>query len=258
MFWRFDALFRKKLQTLPHFVKKHENSLIWPKLCNFFEQTTMLWCFDELFSQRLEKVAQFVRKHEKSSIWEKLCNFSNKLPCLWISINFWGKSCKKCLISGKSTKNHTFGQIFATFRTNYHVFAFRWTFQEKVAKSSSFREKARKTIDLAKTCNISSKQLCLCIFTISSARRCKQCLFLWKSMRNHRFSQNFATSRTNYHVFAFRLTFKEKVGKSCWFREKAGKIMDLVKICSFSKKLPYFDVSMNFSAKSCRNFLISW
>ena len=56
-------------------------------------------------------MAQFLKKHEKSSICQKLCNFSN----------------------------------------NYHVFAFRSTFQEKVAKSASFREKAREIIDLANT-----------------------------------------------------------------------------------------------------------
>ena len=222
MFWRLDALFSKKLQKLPHFVKKHEKSSIWQKLCNFFEQTTMFWCFDELFSQRLQKVAQFVRKHEKSSIWPKPCNFSNKLPCLCISINFSGKSgsfrpearkiidlpkscnsstklpcfgvlvifsgksCRKGLISWKSTKNHRFGQnlqlfdettmfrhfgqLFskklqkvahfvkndekssiwpkvATFPANYHVSAVWSTFQQNGGKSGSFREKWRKIID---------------------------------------------------------------------------------------------------------------
>ena len=166
MFWRFDELFSKK-QKPPHFMKKHENSSIWPKLCNFFEQSTMFWCLDELFSKRLQKV----KKHEKSSIWPKLCNFSNKLPCLCISMNFSGKSCKKWLISWKSTKNHRFGQNFATFGTNYHVFAFRWTFQEKVAKSASFREKAHfvkkhelfKSSIWPKLCNFSDKQPCFCI-----------------------------------------------------------------------------------------------
>ena len=258
MFWRFNELFSKKLQKPPHFMKKHENSSIWPKLCNFFEQSTMFWCLDELFSKRLQKAAHFVKKHEKTSIWPKLCNFWNKLPCLCISMNFSGKSYKKGLISWKRTKNHRFGQNFATFRTNYHVFAFRWTFQEKVAKSASFREKARKTIDLAKTCLFSSKLPCFGIFMNFSARSCKKCLISWKSTRNHRFGQNYATFRTNYHVFAFRWTFKEKVGKSGSFREKARKIMDLVKTCNFFKTLPCFDVSMNFSAKSCKSCLISW
>ena len=101
---------------------------LW-KTFQLFEQTTMSLYFHELFSKKLQKVPHFVKKHEKSSIWPNLYNFSNKLPCLCISMNFSVKSCKKCLISWKSTKNHPFGQIFITFRTNYHVFAFPWTFQ---------------------------------------------------------------------------------------------------------------------------------
>ena len=206
MFWRFDELFSKKLQKPPHFIKKHENSSIWPKLCNFFEQSTMFWCLDELFSKRLQKAAHFVKKHEKTSIWPKLCNFWNKLPCLCISMNFSGKSYKKGLISWKRTKNHRFGQNFATFRTNYHVFAFRWTFQEKVAKSASFREKARKTIDLAKTCIFWSKLPCFGIFMNFSARSCKKCHFVKKHEKS-----------------------------SIW-----------PKLCNFSNKLPCFCISMNF------------
>ena len=152
----------------------------------------MFMRFDELFSKRLQTVPRLVKKHEKSSIWPKLFNFSNKLRCLCISMNFSGKSCKKCLISWKSTKSRRFaqnlqlfdettmfrrfGQLFskklqnvanfekmpekssilpklATFRENYHVSAFWWTFLQKVAKSASFRENTRKTIDLAKLCN---------------------------------------------------------------------------------------------------------
>ena len=214
--------------------------------------------FDQLFRKKLQKVPHFVKKHEKSSIWPNLYNFSNKLPCLWISMNFSRKSSKKCLASSKSTRNHRSGQIFITFRTNYHVFAFRWTFQKKVAKSASFREKARKTIDLAKTSNFSRKLPCLGIFMNFSARSCKKCLISWKSTRNHRSGQNFATFRTNYHVFAFQSTFLGKVSKSASFREKARKTIDLVKTCNFSNKLPCFGVSMNFSTNSCRNCLISW
>ena len=214
-----------------------------------FRTNYHVFAFGSTFQEKVKKSASFREKHEKPSIWPTLCNFSNKLPCLCISINFSGKSCKKCLISWKSTKNHRSGQNFATFRTNYHVFAFRLTFQEKVAKSASFGEKTRKTIDLAKTCNFSSKLPCLGIFVYFSERSCKKCLIPWKSTRNHRFCQHYATFRTNYHVFAFRWTFKEKVGESGSFREKARKIMDLVKTCNFSNKLPCFGVSMNFSDK---------
>ena len=141
MFLRFDELYCKKLQKLPHFVKKHENSSIWPKLSNFFEQTTMFWSFNELWSKRLQKVAQFVEKHEKSSIWPKLFNFSNKLPCLCISMNFSGKSCKKCLISWKSMKNRRFGQNSQLFQQTTMFWRFGELFSEKLQKVPRFLRK---------------------------------------------------------------------------------------------------------------------
>ena len=255
----------------------------------------MFWCFDELFSKRLQKVDQFVKKHEKSSIWPNLWNFSNKLPCLCISINFSGKSCKKCLISWKRTGNHRSGQtgnfssklpclgIFMNFsersckkcliswestrnnpfHQNLQLFEkttmFGWTLWQKVAKTASFREKARKLMDLAETMQL---------------------------------------FRTNYHVLVFRWTVEQKFAKSCSIREKARKIIDLAKtmqvseqtamslhfdelfgkklqkmphfvkkhekssiwpkLCNLSNKLPCVCISMNFSGKSCKKCLISW
>ena len=253
-------------------------------------------------------------------------------------MNFSGKSCKKCLISRKSTKNHRPGQNFATFRTNYHVFAFRWTLREKVAKNASSREKTRKTTNLAKTCNFSRELRCLGNFMNFSEKSCKKCLISWKSTRNHRFRQtmqlfqkttmflgfdelydkklketasirekarkliNLAKTmqlfRTKYHVLVFRWTFERKLAKSSSIHEKARKIIDLTKtlqlfeqttmslhfdelfrkklqkvlrflrkhgkssiwpnLCNFSSKLPWFCISMKFSAKSYIKCLISW
>ena len=104
-------------------------------------------------------------------------------------MNFSARSCKKCLISWKSTRNHRFGQNYATFWTNFHVFEFRSTFEEKVGKGVHFVKKHEKS------------SIC----------------------------PKLATFRKNYHVFAFRWTFQEKVAKSASFREKAPKIIDLAK-----------------------------
>ena len=266
MFLHFDEQSSKKLQKAAHAVKKHEKSSIWPKLAtlssklpcfcismNFsgrsckkcliswkrtktrrfgqnlqlFEETTLFWHLDDYCRKKLQKVVRFVKKHEKSSIWSKLCNFSNNLPCFCISMKFSARSWKEWLISWKSTKNHRFGQQYATFRTNYHVFAFGWTFQEEVAKSASFREKGRKLVDLAKTCNFSKKLPCFGISMIIAGKSCKKWFVSWKSTKNHRFGQNFATFRTIYHVFAFRWSFQQEVAKSGSFREKARKIIDL-------------------------------
>ena len=98
----------------------------------------------------LQKVRHFVKKHEKSSIWGKTCNFSNKLPCFCVLRNFLSKSWKKCLISWEGIKNRRFGKKLSTFRTNYRVSAFWRTFEQNVARSASFREKAQKILDLAK------------------------------------------------------------------------------------------------------------
>ena len=138
MSWHFHELFSKKLQNVPHSVEKHDKSSIWPKLCNFFEQTTMSWHFDQFFWKKLQKVPHFVKQHEKSLIgpmvynfWNKLqclfpfdelsrkklqkvrrlvekpekssnlssSKFPRKLPCFDVSTNFMAKSCKKLLVA---------------------------------------------------------------------------------------------------------------------------------------------------------------
>ena len=306
MFFRFDELYRKKLQKLLHFVKKHEKSSIWQKLRNFFEQTTMFWCFDELFSKRLQKVAQFVKKDEISSIWPKLCNFrtttmsldfdellrkksqevphfvkkhekssiwphlynfskklpclwismkfsrksskkclislkstqkspiwqnlynfSNRLPCLWIAMNFSGKSSRNCLISLKSTKNHRSGQVFITYRTNYHVFAFRWTFKEKVAKSASLREKARQIIDFANTMQLFEQTTMLLHFDELLRKRLERVVHFVKKHEKSWIWSKLATFRTNYHVLVFRWTFRQTVAETASFRERERKLIHL-------------------------------
>ena len=269
MSWHFHELFSKKLQKVPHSVEKHEKSSIWPKLCNFFEQTTMSLHFDQHFGKKLQKVPQFVKQHEKSWIWPKLSTFRANYHVLAFSWTFKQEVAKSASFRGKAREIIDLAKTMQLFWTNYHVLTFRWTLPQKVAKSASFREKARKTIDLAKTFNFSSKLPCLGIFMNFWARSCKKCLISWKSTRNHRFGQNYATFlnklpcfgvsmnfwakgwkkllnswkstknhpfgqilatfRTNYHVFAFRSTFRKEVAKSASFRETARKIIDLAK-----------------------------
>ena len=237
--------FKEKVGKSGSFREKARKLVNLVKTCNFSSKQP---CFDLSMncSAKSCKNCLILWKTTKTHRFGKnYATVSNKLPCFGVSMNFSAKGCKKWLNSWERTKNHRFGQNFATFWTNYHVFAFRWTFQEKLAKSASFREKARKTIDLAKTCNFSSKLPCFGIFMNFSERRCKKCLISWKSTRNHRFGQHYATFGTNYHDFALRSTFKEKVGRSGSFREKSRKFMDFVKTSNFSNKLPCFCISMN-------------
>ena len=249
MFWHFDELFRKKMQKVARFVKKHEKSSIWPKLATsrrnyyvfafqstfqekvaksssfrekarkiidlaktlqLFEQTTMFWHFDEVVNRKLQRVPHFVKKHEKSSIWRKL----------------------------------------ATFPTNYHVLTLWWTFQRKVAESASFSEKTLKIIDWAKTCKFSEQSNMFMRFDeLFSKRKQKVPRFVKKHEKSSIWPK-LATFRTNYHVLAFRWTFQEKNAKSGPFREKARTLIDLAKTCNFSKKLPCFGISMIIAGKS--------
>ena len=61
-----------------------------------FEQTTMFRCFDEVFSKKLQNLPHFVKKHEKSSIWPNACNFANKLSCFKLLVKFSAKSASFC------------------------------------------------------------------------------------------------------------------------------------------------------------------
>ena len=252
--WTFKEMVGKK----GSFREKARKIMDLDKSCNFSNKVPIFYVSMN-FSAKNSKNCLILWKSTKThGFCQSYATFCNKLPCFGVSMNLSTKGWKKRLNSWKSTKNYRFGKNFATFRTKYHVFAFPSTYKEKVVKSASFREKTRETIDFAKTCNFWSKLSCLGIFMNFSERSCKKCFISWKSTRNHRLGQHYLTFRTNYHVFAFRWTFKEKVGKSCSFREKARKIVDLDKTCNFSKKVPCFYVSMNFSANSCKNCLISW
>ena len=136
-------------------------------------------------------------------------------------------------------------------RTKYHVLVFGWTFQQKVAKSGSFREKARKIIDLAKTLQLFEQTTMSLHFDELFRKKLQKGLISWKSTKNHRFGQNFATFRTNYHVFAFRWTFQEKVAKSASFREKARKTIP--KLASFGANYHVLAFSWTFQQEVAKS-----
>ena len=281
----FDELFRKKLQKVPHLVKKHEKPRTWPKHAIFPANYDVL-AFSWTFHKEVGESASFREKPREIIDFAKTSNFSKKLPCFYVSMNFIAKSCKNCLISWKSTKTHRFGQNyatfsnklpyfgvsmnfwakgckkllnswkstknhrfrqnFATFRTNYHVFAFRSTFQEKVAKSASFSEKARRIIHLAKTCNFSSKLPCLCISMNFSGKSCKKCLISWKSTKNHRFGQKLQVFEQTTMSWNFHELFSKEVQKVLHFVKKHEKSSIWPTLWNFWNKLPCFCISMNF------------
>ena len=247
----FRSTFREMVAKSAPFRETARKIIDLAKALTLLEQATMSFSFWWTFKKKVAKCASSREKARKSSILST-CNFPRKLPCFDVSMNIAAKSCKKLLVPWKSTKNHRFGQIFATFRANYHVLAFRWSFQQKVTKSASFREKARKIVDLAKTRNFSNKLPCFDALVNFSAKSCRKGFVFWENSTNHRLGQNLqlfeqttmfwhfdelfrkkmqklarlvkkhehssiwpklATSRRNYHVLAFRWLLQEKVAK---------------------------------------------
>ena len=172
----------------------------------------------------------------------------------WHFHELFSRKVQKGPHSWKSTRNHRFGQNYVTFRTNYHVFVFRWTFKEKVGKSGWFREKARKIMDLVKTCNFSNKLPCFDVSMNFSANSCKNCLISWKSTKSHRFGQTMQLFLTNYHVLVFRWTFPQKVAKRGSIPEKARKIIDLAKnFATFRTNYHIFAFQSTFQEKVAKS-----
>ena len=260
MSWRFHELFRKKLQILPHFVKKHDKPLIWPKHCNFSNKLPCL-CIAINFSGKSCK-KWLISWNSTKNHWfgQSFATFGTSYNVFFLFMNFQEKSCKKCVVSWKSTKNHWLCQL-AAFRENYDVLTFRWTLQQKVAKSCSCREKARKIIDLAKTLQLFEQTTMFWHFHEVFSKKLQKVPRLVKKHEKWSIWPKLATFRTNYHVLAFRWTFQEKNAKSGPFHEKARTLIDFAKTSNFSKKLPCFGISMIIAGKSCKRWkkwLISW
>ena len=96
-----------------------------------FEETTMFRHFCQLFSKKLQKVAHFVKEHEKSSIWPKLATFRANYH---VSAFWWTFEQKVSHFVKKHEKSSIWPKL-TTSRTNYHVSAFWSAFQQKVVKS---------------------------------------------------------------------------------------------------------------------------
>ena len=238
---RLGQPFSKKLQKVLNFARKHGKSSIWPKNATFSSTLPRfaVWvnfsvksCKKFLISRKSmknrrfgqnvkpsranhhvsafgstfqQKVLHYREKHEKSSIWPKCATFSNKLTRFAVWVNFWVKSCKKCFISRKSMKNRRFDQTVKPSRVNHDVFAFGWTFKQKVLH---FAKKHEKSSIWPKCSTFSSKPRCLGVWVNFSARSCKKCLISRKTIRNRRFGQKLQLLRANNHVSTFGSTFQ--------------------------------------------------
>ena len=74
VFRRFDELFSQKSKKCL-ISRKNTKNRRFGQNWTLFEETTVFRHFDELFSQKWQKVPHFVKKHGKSSIWPKLPTF---------------------------------------------------------------------------------------------------------------------------------------------------------------------------------------
>ena len=149
-----------------------------------------VFAFRSTLQQKDLKSASFREKPWKIIQLAKTCNVSNKLACFCVLMTFSAKDLQKV---PHFVENHEKSSIWPKldiFRTNWHVFAFWSSFQQKLAKSASFREKPWKIIDLAKTWYFSNKVACFCVLINFLAKSCKKCFISWKTMKNPRFGQN--------------------------------------------------------------------
>ena len=67
--------FLAKVAKSAPFRQKARKIVDLAKNLQLFEQITMFRRFDGLFFKKLQKVPHFVKKHEKSSIWRKVAIF---------------------------------------------------------------------------------------------------------------------------------------------------------------------------------------
>ena len=226
--WPFWSIFRQKVAKSTSFRQKEPKIVDLAKTCNFsrkilrfgvlvnfsnktskkflispkgtknrrfgknlqlLEQTITFRRFPQLFRKMFPEVTHFAKNHKTSSISPKLSTYRSKLSRFAVLVNFSTKTCKKCLISRKSTKNRRFGQNLQLFAQNITFRRFGQLFSKKLQKVPYFARKNQKSS-------------------------------IWPKLE---------TSRAKYHLSAFWSTFKKKVPKCTPFPEKARKIVDLAK-----------------------------
>ena len=142
---------------------------------------------------------------------------------------FRPKVAKTSSFREKARKLIDLAKTMQLFRKKYHVLVFRWTFEQKVAKSGSIREKARNIIDLAKTLQVLEKTTISLHLDQLFRKKLQKVPHFVKKHKKPSICQKLGTFRANYHVLAFSWTFQKEVAKRASFREKDRKIIDFWK-----------------------------
>ena len=174
---------------MAHFVKRHENSSIWPKL-DTFRVDYHVWAFWSTFQEKVSKSGSLREKARKLIDLGKTSNFSRKLSCFRVWVNYWGKSCKKWLILWKSTKNHRFGQKWELFKRTTMFRRFGQLFNKKLEKVAHFEKKLKKSSIWAKLVTFRVNYQVSAFWSTFQQKVAKSGSCRKKSMKNHRFGQN--------------------------------------------------------------------
>ena len=198
--------------------------------------------FRSTFQQKVAKSGSFCKKARKLFDLAKTWQFSSKLPCFGVLVNFSGKSCKKWLISWKSSKNHRFGQNLqlldrtTMFRRFGQLFSKKWPISWKSTKTHRFGQNLQ----------LSEETTMFRRFGQLLSNKLQKVAYFVKKHEKSSIWRKLATFRAKYHVSGFWSTFRQKVANSGPFRENARKFIDLAKTWSFSRKLPCFGVWSTF------------
>ena len=136
-FRHLDEIFSEKLQKVADFVKSHEKSSIWPKLATF-RANHQVSRFRWTFRKKVAKSGSFREKPWKIIDLAKTVNVSNKLTRFEVWKNFSEKSCKKWLISWKTSTKHRFGKNWQLFEQTIMFRGFDELFGKKLQRVAHF------------------------------------------------------------------------------------------------------------------------
>ena len=120
-------------------------------------------------------------------------------------------------------RNRRFGQNLQLSRAEYHVLKFGSNTRQKVAKSASFREKPRKIVDLAKTCNFLEQTTTVRRLGQLFGEKMQKVALSRKSMKNRRFGQNFKPFASRLTGCGIWVNFSVKSCKTCLTSPKSMK-----------------------------------
>ena len=152
-------------------LKRHEKSSIRRKPA-LFRANYHVSAFSSISRPKLAKSCSFREKVSKIIDLAETSHRSSKLACFGIFFHLFGQKLQKLAYLVKKREKSSIRRKLSTFQAKKQLSAFSSIFKPKVGKSSSFREKAWKIIDLAETSNFLKKLACIGVFMKFSGKTC--------------------------------------------------------------------------------------